>query len=151
MSRWIQTPVKMCLPCACTGMDRVGFIGIWAQLGCLAVAVVPTFLPIAWAWHAGVWHARLLLAGVVLSRWGLWTFDLAITQMLQERVASSQLGALTCSLLVKELLSSDWKGCMPQPCTSSCLVQWLAMAIANRKKLIDKRGLMNDGTMKCLK
>ena len=53
---------------------------------------MPAFTPGLQGVHAGKMHARLLLAGLVLSRWGLWTFDLAVTQMLQERVAFSQLG-----------------------------------------------------------
>lgn len=36
----------------------------------------------------------LLLTGVVTSRMGLWMFDLAVTQMLQERVPLSLLGAV---------------------------------------------------------
>lgn len=35
-----------------------------------------------------------LVSGVAASRWGLWTFDLAVSQMLQERVNDQQLGAL---------------------------------------------------------
>ena len=31
------------------------------------------------------------MSGVALSRFGLWTFDLAVSQMLQERVADGQL------------------------------------------------------------
>lgn len=74
------------------GLDRSGLIGIWAQLAVLLLTVMPAFGPANWLLHAGLGHARLLLAGVVLSRWGLWSFDLAVTQMMQERVASSQLG-----------------------------------------------------------
>ena len=89
------------------GLDRPGLIGIWAQLCCLVGAVLPAFTPAGWPFHAGRGHARLLLAGLVLSRWGLWTFDLAVTQMLQERVASSQLGQASSSSRVCHRASYD--------------------------------------------
>ena len=44
--------------------------------------------------------AHVLAAGLVASRFGLWSFDLAVSQMLQERVPNEQLGAplAFCSL-----------------------------------------------------
>ncbi|KAK9817605.1 hypothetical protein WJX74_011025 [Apatococcus lobatus] len=77
------------------GLDRSGLIGVWAQLAVLFVTVMPAFGPASWPLHAGLGRARLLLAGLVLSRWGLWSFDLAVTQMMQERIACSQLGAVS--------------------------------------------------------
>lgn len=34
-----------------------------------------------------------LLGGLIISRFGLWTFDLAVSQLLQEWVADGELGA----------------------------------------------------------
>jgi iron-regulated transporter 1 len=34
-----------------------------------------------------------LVGGLIVSRFGLWTFDLAVAQMLQERVPDGELGA----------------------------------------------------------
>lgn len=36
--------------------------------------------------------AHVLAAGLVASRFGLWSFDLAVSQMLQERIPNEQLG-----------------------------------------------------------
>ncbi len=36
---------------------------------------------------------HVLVSGVAASRWGLWTFDLAVSQLLQERVPDSELSA----------------------------------------------------------
>ncbi len=37
---------------------------------------------------------HVLLAGLVASRFGLWLFDLSVCQMLQEWVATEELGML---------------------------------------------------------
>lgn len=44
------------------------------------------------AWRPQAWAVRCLVTGVVASRTGLWMFDLAITQLVQERVAEHELG-----------------------------------------------------------
>ena len=41
---------------------------------------------------------HVLVSGVAASRWGLWTFDLAVSQLLQERVPDSELSAITALL-----------------------------------------------------
>lgn len=41
---------------------------------------------------------HVLVSGVAASRWGLWTFDLAVSQLLQERVPDDQLSTLTHDL-----------------------------------------------------
>lgn len=43
--------------------------------------------------HAGL--VRGLVAGVVASRTGLWIFDLAVTQLVQERVDKKQIGIVS--------------------------------------------------------
>eukprot|EP00040_Diaphanoeca_grandis_P014078 m.71210 g.71210 ORF g.71210 m.71210 type:complete len:700 (+) comp24327_c0_seq1:133-2232(+) len=81
------------------GLIKTGGISIWSQVGFLALCLASTF----YAGHTGdcsdftesehdsCIHNRnvemgLLISGVVISRCGLWMFDLAVTQMLQERV-----------------------------------------------------------------
>lgn len=39
-----------------------------------------------------VLQVRLLIGGVVLSRFGLWMFDMAVTQLVQERVLQEEMG-----------------------------------------------------------
>ena len=41
--------------------------------------------------------AHVLAAGLVASRFGLWSFDLAVSQMLQERVPNELLGMPSCA------------------------------------------------------
>ena len=47
-------------------------------------------LPLPPPWPAA--QARILIAGLVASRTGLWLFDLAVTQIVQESVADSEIG-----------------------------------------------------------
>jgi iron-regulated transporter 1 len=61
---------------------------------CLSAGV----LPVAAAAGGGtlrpsVTQVRVLVAGVVSSRTGLWLYDLAVTQLIQEDVRQDQLGA----------------------------------------------------------
>ena len=80
-------------PCGTAGLDVAGAWSIGFQWGSLALALI---LSSALAQPAGM-HA--LAGGLVASRFGLWAFDLAASQMLQERVPSEQLGeALLCSV-----------------------------------------------------
>ena len=74
---------------------------------------MPAFGPASWPLHAGLGHARLLLAGVVLSRWGLWSFDLAVTQMMQERVVSSQLGEAQHPFCSAKCQRHPWRTPLP--------------------------------------
>ena len=75
--------------------------GAWSiglQWGSLALTLI---MSSALAQPAGM-HA--LAVGLVASRFGLWAFDLAVSQMLQERVPNEQLGeallsSITCMLL----------------------------------------------------
>jgi len=65
---------------------------IWLQLACLLVATVPA---VASLLGLAVGSRAVLLClvwGLVLSRFGLWTFDLAVNQLIQESVEHSQLG-----------------------------------------------------------
>lgn len=70
------------------GLDGVAGAGLAAQWACLAPALVTAVA------SPTVGAARGLAAGLALSRAGLWGFDLAASQALQERVPRSELGAV---------------------------------------------------------
>lgn len=61
-------------------------MGIFCQLASLLAAlIVSVCVRSAAATH-------VLAVGLVASRFGLWTFDLCVSQLLQERVATLELG-----------------------------------------------------------
>ncbi|KAK9815567.1 hypothetical protein WJX72_006024 [[Myrmecia] bisecta] len=76
------------------GLPSAGLAGIILQLLCLVTAVFPALLSRMGALVGKEGAIRILVAGVAASRFGLWTFDLALTQMLQEWVDQDQLGAV---------------------------------------------------------
>ncbi|KAG2495007.1 hypothetical protein HYH03_006940 [Edaphochlamys debaryana] len=83
------------------GLRAAAVVGITEQLACLAAGVLPVALAALAAAQAsgGGWRpapasVRLLVAGVVGSRTGLWLFDLALMQLIQEEVPQSQLGTV---------------------------------------------------------
>ena len=71
----------------CAGLDGAGSVGIGCQWAFLALTLI---LASTLGQPAGV---HVLAAGLVVSRFGLWAFDLAVSQMLQEKVSNEQLGA----------------------------------------------------------
>lgn len=76
----------------CAGLKATGLIGIWWQMLCLAMAVMPVWLGQLGARLPASTIAHLLLGGLVASRFGLWLFDLAVSQMLQEWVRDEDIG-----------------------------------------------------------
>ncbi|KAI8609626.1 Ferroporti-1 [Chytriomyces sp. MP71] len=72
------------------GLFSTGLVGAWSQAVCLSVAIVALFLP-----QGTVVATALFFAGVTLSRWGLWTFDMSETQILQERVEAGESGLIS--------------------------------------------------------
>eukprot|EP00729_Bicosta_minor_P007195 gene7195-11584_t len=89
------------------GVVGTGGISIWIQFICLSLCVLST----AWADDGDCTEFEftdvdrfslcrtqrnrelgLLLTGVIVSRVGLWMFDLAVSQLLQERVKDHELG-----------------------------------------------------------
>lgn len=77
------------------GLVATGGLSIWLQLACVAGATLPS---VAAAAGAAVGTSARLYAvvwGLVLSRFGLWSFDLAVNQLIQESVGSSSLGAVS--------------------------------------------------------
>ena len=83
------------------GLVKTGAAAIVAQVVCLVGGAVP--IAVVWVVggdvsehvHINVWLVRVLLLGLVFSRFGLWGFDLAVNQILQETVPSASLGTVT--------------------------------------------------------
>ncbi|CAK0739466.1 hypothetical protein CVIRNUC_001168 [Coccomyxa viridis] len=81
------------------GLDGAGAWSIGLQWGSLALTLI---MSSALAQPAGM---HVLAWGLVASRFGLWAFDLAVSQMLQERVPSEQLGAALLSSIMDTFLT----------------------------------------------
>jgi iron-regulated transporter 1 len=60
------------------------------QLSCLLLVISTFYFPP----HQSL-TAALFFLGLCLSRWGLWTFDLVQTQLLQERLPENDLAYVT--------------------------------------------------------
>lgn len=75
------------------GLPRAGAAGILLQVLALTVAVLPaalgriTSLPTS---DDVVTHA--LVGGIIVSRFGLWLFDLCVSQIMQEAIPAHELG-----------------------------------------------------------
>ena len=68
------------------GVIGTGGIAIWFQLSFLSLCVLSTAYASDPGCDAVHTELGLLISGVVLSRMGLWVFDLAVTQLLQQEV-----------------------------------------------------------------
>ncbi|GLC41594.1 hypothetical protein PLESTB_000698500 [Pleodorina starrii] len=74
--------------------------GVTYQLACLAAGVLPVAVEVMAAAGSGgggrpsTTQVRILVAGLVSSRTGLWLYDLAVTQLIQEEVGQDQLGSV---------------------------------------------------------
>ena len=80
----------------CVGLVATGALSIWLQLACLLAAVLPAVAgaalgPAAVSPQVCVYA---LVWGLVLSRFGLWSFDLAANQLIQESADPSALGTI---------------------------------------------------------
>ena len=74
------------------GVTAAGTAGIWLQTAALWAGVAPA-LALAAGWPVPAAATTYALVGaLVVSRFGLWTFDLAVSQLLQERVPDAELG-----------------------------------------------------------
>lgn len=74
------------------GLESTGLVAVWYQFLCLIMVAISFYLPLGWGDTASV---TIFLAGICLSRWGLWTFDLVQQQLLQENVPSEYLGVVS--------------------------------------------------------
>lgn len=75
------------------GAERAGLLFVWFQFGALVPAVAVLFL----LGEERQWPLYLFLALVVLSRVGLWGFDLVEVQLMQTRVAPSEAGIVNAA------------------------------------------------------
>ncbi|PNH07594.1 Solute carrier family 40 member 1 [Tetrabaena socialis] len=77
------------------GLRATALLGITYQLACLCAGVLPVLAAdAASAASPPIAQVRLLVGGLVASRTGLWLYDLAVTQMIQEDVRQDRLGAV---------------------------------------------------------
>ena len=74
------------------GLKASGVLGICWQTVSLTVAVTPVWLTQLGARLPASTTSHVLLAGLVASRFGLWLFDLSVSQMLQEWVPPEDIG-----------------------------------------------------------
>ncbi|KAI8805120.1 Ferroporti-1 [Cladochytrium replicatum] len=79
-----------------TGLVLTGVVAVWSQ----ALSLIPAVFAL-WMWNISSddksgsdWQAHVFVASVVVSRVGLWLFDLAQTQIMQERVAEDERGVV---------------------------------------------------------
>mmetsp|Transcript_26534 Transcript_26534/g.71777 ORF Transcript_26534/g.71777 Transcript_26534/m.71777 type:complete len:382 (-) Transcript_26534:398-1543(-) len=87
------------------GLHRTGLLGTyyqltWLTLGLSPLVIVTILQPDKTPHVAGIKLSaqnlqRLLIAGMAISRTGLWTFDLAVTQLMQDLVAPEDLGLVS--------------------------------------------------------
>ena len=75
-----------------SGLKATGLVGIWWQAGALAFAVAPVWLTHLGARLPESTTSQALLMGLVASRFGLWLFDLSVSQMLQECIPGGDIG-----------------------------------------------------------
>ena len=76
------------------GLVATGALSIWLQLSCLLAATVPAVLAAVGVAVGARARTYALVWGLVLSRFGLWSFDLAANQLIQETVEQGALGTV---------------------------------------------------------
>lgn len=76
------------------GLVPVGAAAIWLQLACLVGGAAPAVAAAAGAPVGNGARVHALVWGLVLSRYGLWTYDLAANQLVQETAEHASLGAV---------------------------------------------------------
>ena len=81
------------------GLKATGVLGIWWQAISLVIAVAPVWLTQLGARLPASTTSHVLLGGLVASRFGLWLFDLSISQMLQEWVPAEDIGRRTAAVI----------------------------------------------------
>ena len=73
------------------GIVHVGLLAIWYQVTALFISILSIHL--SWTGHLDFTsYMAIFLTTLCLSRWGLWTFDMAQQQLLQEYIPASDLG-----------------------------------------------------------
>ena len=74
------------------GLKATGLMGVWWQAIALILAVAPVWLTQLGARLPESTVSHTLLMGLVASRFGLWLFDLSVSQMLQEWIPANDIG-----------------------------------------------------------
>lgn len=80
------------------GLVKSGVSAIWVQWVSLAMGAAPLLMKAWFGWQLMLpdyIRIRLLIVGLILSRFGLWAFDLTVNQIIQETVKVNTLGAVT--------------------------------------------------------
>ena len=75
----------------------MGLVGIYAQLFCLMTMTLSRFIiPGILGWDMNADNATLIIftAFLALSRFGLWGFDLSVSQIMQEQVPADVIGTV---------------------------------------------------------
>jgi len=80
-------------------LPLMGLVGSYSQLACLFIMSLARFaIPSALGWEIGGpnknWSLYIFTTFLAISRFGLWGFDLAVSQILQEQVDSSVIGTV---------------------------------------------------------
>ncbi|KAJ3011856.1 hypothetical protein HKX48_006617 [Thoreauomyces humboldtii] len=73
------------------GLVRTGLWAVWSQ----AISVLPAAVSFWMPRDSHVLAAVMLFGGTISSRFGLWSFDLVQTQMMQEMVDAAESGAIS--------------------------------------------------------
>eukprot|EP00887_Chlorella_sp_A99_P000187 scaffold13.g187.t1 len=76
------------------GLLVAGAASAWLQWVCVVAATAPSLAAALGAGVGGAAARYALVGGLVLSRFGLWSFDLCANQLIQELVPPGQLGAV---------------------------------------------------------
>ncbi len=76
------------------GLVATASLSVWLQLLCLVAAVAPAVLSAVGVAVSAQARMYALVWGLVLSRFGLWSFDLASNQLIQESVEHGELGSV---------------------------------------------------------
>lgn len=78
----------------CMQLKPSALAAIWIQLVCIS----PSLAVLVWPFHdtanRAVIASWLLIAGVITSRFGLWLFDLSVSQIMQETVPEHERGVV---------------------------------------------------------
>ena len=77
------------------GLVKAGTAAVWLQCACLVGAAAPVLVATLTHSAPSAHATRGLVAGLVLSRFGLWGFDLAVNQIIQETVEIGQIGVIS--------------------------------------------------------
>lgn len=95
------------------GLVGTGASAIWLQLACLLCATAPAVAGLLIGTAGGRGGLYALVWGLVVSRFGLWTFDLSVNQLIQEEVEHSVLGE-------PARVGTQWLPCPPRQTACRC-------------------------------